>query len=222
MSQSELFQQHLVEHTPEHEVMQRWSPDSLLWKGVARRYESELMTAVEHIFRTAPPRQLQTPGGKTMSAAMTNSGDFGWVSDRKGYRYEATDPLSGRAWPALPKVFRTLAQFVAHEAGYANFEPDVALVNLYQPGTAMSLHQDRDEADFTQPIVSISLGLPVTFLWGGQQRRDKPEQHLLEHGDVLVWGGADRLRFHGVKKLAEGQHPLCGRQRINITLRRAK
>ncbi|HET8817418.1 MAG TPA: DNA oxidative demethylase AlkB [Pseudidiomarina sp.] len=222
MSQSDLFEHHLTKHTPAHEVMQRWSRDTLLWQGMARPYESELLTAVARIFQTAPPRRLQTPGGKTMSAAMTNSGDYGWVSDRNGYRYEATDPLSGRAWPKLPIVFQTLAQRAAQAAGYEHFQPDVALINLYEPGTAMSLHQDRDEADFTQPIVSISLGLPVIFLWGGMQRRDKPDTYLLEHGDVLVWGGADRLRFHGVKKLADGQHPLCGRKRINITLRRAR
>ncbi|RUO42257.1 DNA oxidative demethylase AlkB [Pseudidiomarina aestuarii] len=203
-------------------MMQRWSADTLHWKGLARRYEKELMHAVETVFADAPPRQLQTPGGKTMSAAMTNSGDYGWVSDRKGYRYETKDPLSGRPWPTLPNVFHVLAEQAAAAAGYPDFRPDVALINQYQPGTAMGLHQDRDEADFTQPIVSISLGLPVIFLWGGLQRRDKPEQHLLEHGDVLVWGGADRLRFHGVKKLAKGTHPLCGQQRINITLRRAR
>lgn len=202
--------------------MQRWSPDTLLWRGLARRYETDILTALEKIFVAAPPRQLQTPGGKTMSAAMTNSGDLGWVSDRKGYRYEPNDPLSGEPWPQLPDSFRAVAELAAHEAGYTNFDPDVALINLYQPGTAMSLHQDRDEVDFSQPIVSISLGLPMTFLWGSLQRRDKPEQYLLEHGDVLVWGGADRLRFHGVKKLAAGEHPLLGSKRINITLRRAR
>lgn len=222
MTQSDLFQFGLPEHTAEHESLQWWSPHTMHWKGYARRYEHELLQAIEQIFTHAPPRQLQTPGGKMMSATMTNCGDLGWVSDRKGYRYESKDPLSGKTWPPMPSIIQHIATAAAREAGYPDFCPDAALINSYKPGTAMSLHQDRDEIDFSQPIVSISLGLPMTFLWGGQQRKDKPQLYLLEHGDVLVWGGADRLRFHGVKKLANGNHPLCGSRRFNITLRRAR
>jgi alkylated DNA repair protein (DNA oxidative demethylase) len=163
-----------------------------------------------------------TPGGYRMSVAMTNCGDFGWVSDRRGYRYDGLDPDSGKHWPAMPKAFLDLAARAALEAGYPGFVPDACLINRYEPGTRLTLHQDKNEADFDAPIVSVSLGLPATFLFGGAERRDRPRRVRLFHGDVAVWGGPSRLAFHGIASLGEGHHPELGRQRINLTLRRAR
>jgi alkylated DNA repair protein (DNA oxidative demethylase) len=164
---------------------------------------------------------MVTPGGYTMTVAMTNCGRAGWVTDRRGYRYDVADPETGRPWPAMPRIFTTLAEGAASEAGFARFAPDSCLINRYEPGTQLSLHQDKNERDFAAPIVSVSLGLPATFLWGGAKRADRPQRVKLENGDVVVWGGKTRLNFHGVAKLAEGQHPLTGRTRINLTFRKA-
>ena len=160
---------------------------------------------------------MVTPGGHQMSVAMTNCGSAGWVTDRSGYRYDANDPEAGKPWPAMPPLFRKLAEQAAVEAGFSNFSPDACLINRYQPGARMSLHQDKDELDFGAPIVSVSLGLPAIFLFGGSKRSDKPQRYRLEHGDVAVWGGPARLAFHGVAPLADGEHALLGRQRINLT-----
>jgi alkylated DNA repair protein (DNA oxidative demethylase) len=156
-----------------------------------------------------------------LSAEMTNCGALGWISDAAGYRYTPIDPATGKRWPKLPSTFRKLANEVAVHGGYASFEPDACLINRYEPGARMSLHQDRNERDFTQPIVSVSLGLPAVFLFGGLARSDRTQQLLLQHGDVLVWGGPARLRFHGVRPIADGEHPTTGRCRINLTLRKA-
>ena len=164
---------------------------------------------------------MVTPGGLTMSVAMTNCGALGWVTDRRGYRYSALDPESDLPWPALPASFRRLAQDAAAVAGYAAFEPDACLVNRYEPGAKLSLHQDADERDFTQPIVSVSLGVPATFLFGGLRRADKTQRIALADGDVVVWGGPARMRFHGVLPLKDGQHSRLGAQRINLTFRKA-
>ena len=153
---------------------------------------------------------------------MTNCGSAGWVTDRSGYRYDSADPESGKPWPPMPPSFRALAEQAAAEAGFDGFAPDACLVNRYQPGARMSLHQDRDEGDFGAPIVSVSLGLPAIFLFGGLQRSDKTQRYRLEHGDIVVWGGPARLAFHGVAPLADGEHPRMGRQRINLTFRRAR
>lgn len=155
-----------------------------------------------------------------MSVAMTNCGPYGWVSDRRGYRYQRNDLLSGAPWPAMPAVWRALAVRAAAEAGYANFQPDACLVNSYQPGAKLSLHQDKDEKDLSAPIVSLSLGLPAVFLFGSTQRSDRPQRFRLEHGDVVVWGGPSRLAFHGVAPLADGEHFLTGQRRINLTFRK--
>jgi DNA oxidative demethylase len=157
-----------------------------------------------------------------MSVAMTNCGCYGWVSDASGYRYDAIDPESGKPWPAMPAPFRKLAEDAAAEAGFPGFAPDACLINRYQPGARLSLHQDRDERHLGAPIVSVSLGLPATFLFGGLKRSDPTRRYRLEHGDVVVWGGPARLAFHGVAPLAEGEHGLLGRQRINLTFRRAR
>lgn len=165
---------------------------------------------------------MQTPGGKTMSVAMSNCGEFGWLTDRRGYRYERTDPVGEKTWPPMPDFLRELATSAAAAAGFAEFFPDACLINRYKPGARMSLHQDRDEIDFGAPIVSISLGLPATFLFGGDTRAERPERIELEHGDVLVFGGASRLRFHGVLPLKAGLDPVYGAERINLTLRKAR
>ena len=194
----------------------------MLLRGFARPLERELMAALHTIAAQAPFRHMQTPGGHQMSVAMTNCGGVGWITDRRGYRYDAVDPLSQQSWPGMPPAFLDLAAKAAAEAGFAGFSPDACLINRYEPGARMSLHQDRDERDFGAPIVSVSLGLPAIFLWGGLKRSDKPQRFRLEHGDVVVWGGVSRLYFHGVAPLAEGEHALLGRHRINLTFRKAR
>jgi len=197
-------------------------PGTWLLHGEAFDAAPALFAEVQHLTAVAPFRQMQTPGGYRMSVAMSNCGPFGWVTDRSGYRYAATDPLSGLPWPPLPPLFLQIAGAAAERAGYPGFVPDACLINRYAPGARMALHQDKDERDFTAPIVSLSLGLPVVFLFGGTQRSDPPARLLLSHGDVLVWGGPDRLRFHGVMPLKPGRHELLGEQRINLTFRKAR
>ncbi|MDD2927020.1 DNA oxidative demethylase AlkB, partial [Rhodoferax sp.] len=158
----------------------------------------------------------------TMSVAMTNCGALGWVSDPQGYRYSTHDPLSGQPWPAMPECLLALAQGAAAQAGYAHFEPEACLINQYQPGARLSLHQDKDEQDLSAPIVSLSLGLPAVFLFGTPSRKDRPQRWRLLHGDVVVWGGPSRLAYHGVLPLADGVHALLGRQRLNLTFRRVR
>jgi alkylated DNA repair protein (DNA oxidative demethylase) len=194
---------------------------AVLLRGFARPFESELIAVLGAIAAEAPFRHMVTPGGHSMSVAMTNCGTLGWVTDRSGYRYDRNDPETGRPWPAMPALFRQLAGQAATQAGFLEFAPDACLINRYQPGARMSLHQDRDEKDFGAPIVSVSLGLPAVFLFGGLKRSDKPRRFRLQHGDVAVWGGPSRLAFHGVGPLAEGEHASLGRRRINLTFRTA-
>ncbi len=191
-------------------------------KGFAEPKAVALWQAVQEVVAVAPWRQLVTPGGRKMSVLTTNCGQWGWLSDAKGYRYERHDPLTGSPWPKMPEVFFELAVEAAAQAGFAGFEPDACLINRYQPGTKMGLHQDRDEENHEAPIVSLSLGLPAQFLWGGATRSETPKRIELHHGDVVVWGGIARLKFHGIAIVLPGQHPLLGEQRINLTLRRAK
>jgi len=180
---------------------------------------SGLYEAIKGVEQKAPFRHMKTAGGFTMSAAITSCGDFGWISDRRGYRYSKTDPVTEQPWPAIPDILRETAQQCALEAGYKDFNPDACLINRYAPGAKMSLHQDKDEKDFTAPIVSISLGVPATFLFGGPKRSDKTIKVPVTHGDVVVWGGQSRLYFHGVSPIKEAYHPFWGDQRINITFR---
>lgn len=194
---------------------------AVLLRGHALAAQHELLADVRRVIAAAPLRHLVTPGGLRMSVAMTNCGALGWVSDRRGYRYDAFDPDRGTAWPPMPASFRALAREAAAQAGFEGFAPDACLINRYVPGAKLSLHQDRDERDFGAPIVSVSLGLPAVFLLGGLRRADPALRVALHHGDVVVWGGAARLRFHGVLPLADGQHPLTGGERINLTFRRA-
>lgn len=182
---------------------------------------SGLLQAMREVEAAAPLRHMITPGGFTMSVAMTCCGQVGWVTDRKGYRYQRQDPQTGLPWPEMPEAFEALAREAAGEAGFAGFVPDSCLINRYEWGTRLSLHQDRNERDFSAPIVSVSLGLPAVFLFGGMRRSERPRRVLLESGDVVVWGGPARLAFHGVAPLAQGSHPLTGTHRINLTLRKA-
>jgi DNA oxidative demethylase len=194
---------------------------AVLLRGFARANENRLMAALHAIVAQAPFRHMVTPGGHTMSVAMTNCGTAGWTTDRSGYRYAFADPETGQPWPSMPFPFRQLAEQAAAAAGFDGFAPDACLINRYEPGAKMSLHQDKDEHDFGAPIVSVSLGLPAIFMFGGLKRSDKPRRYRLAHGDVVVWGGPSRLAYHGVAPLADGEHPALGRQRINLTFRRA-
>ncbi len=192
-----------------------------LLRGFALGVERALLAALDTVVAAAQFRHLVTPGGYRMSVAMTNCGEAGWISDRSGYRYDAVDPDSLRRWPAMPPVFADLAGRAAEQAGFGGFAADACLINRYEPGSRLSLHQDRNERDYDAPIVSVSLGLPAVFLFGGARRSDRPLRVPLEHGDVVVWGGPARLAFHGVAQVADGVHPVIGRQRINLTFRRA-
>jgi alkylated DNA repair protein (DNA oxidative demethylase) len=195
---------------------------AVLLRGFTGPIEADLIAELRAVVTQAPFRQMFTPGGHQMSVAMTNCGDLGWVTDRSGYRYDGNDPQTGKPWPAMPASFRDLAGRAAAAAAFEAFSPDACLINRYQPGARMSLHQDRDEEDFGAPIVSISLGLPATFLFGGLKRSDKPRRFRLEQGDIVVWGGPARLVYHGVAPLADAEHPALGRQRINLTFRKAR
>jgi alkylated DNA repair protein (DNA oxidative demethylase) len=215
---ADLFE-NFVNARPSRETM---AAGAVLLRGFARSFESELIAALHEITARAPFRRMFTPGGHQMSVAMTNCGTAGWVTDRGGYRYDGADPDSGKAWPKMPAPFRELARRASEQGGFENFAPDACLINRYEPGAKMSLHQDKDERDFAAPIVSVSLGLSAVFLFGGIKRSDKPKRYGLEHGDVVVWGGPSRLFFHGVAPLADGEHAVLGRQRINLTFRKAR
>jgi len=206
-----------VNSTPE-----RFATDAWVWRGRAVATAGRLIADLEGVVGASPWRRVITPGGKPMSVDMTNCGECGWVSDRRGYRYESVDPLTGKQWAPIPESFRTLAGDSAAAVGFAGFDPDACLVNRYAPGAKMALHQDRDERDMSQPIVSVSLGLPITFMFGGPLRSDPTTKITLEHGDVVIWGASSRLFFHGVGTLRAGLHPLTGATRINLTFRRAR
>ena len=197
------------------------APGAVLLRGFARDRAPALLAGVAEVLARAPLRHLVTPGGFRMSVAMSNCGALGWVSDRSGYRYTPEDPDSGQPWPAMSAAFLELADAAARAAGFEAFVPDACLINRYEPGTRLSLHQDRDERSYGWPIVSVSLGLPAVFLFGGPKRADRTQRVPLAHGDVVVWGGPSRLHHHGVLPVKEGEHPLTGRSRINLTFRKA-
>ena len=197
-------------------------PEGLsLLRGFVRDETEALLAIIADVSEAAPFRTMQVPGGGTMSVAMTNCGQAGWVTDAKGYRYSPVDPLSDQPWPAMPEALSDLAMRASHTAGFGDFVPDGCLINRYAPGARMGLHQDRDEADRRAPIVSVSLGLPATFLFGGLKRGDPTMKLALEHGDVVVWGGPARLAFHGIAPLKPGMHLLTGGCRYNLTLRKS-
>jgi len=193
----------------------------VLLHGFALTEASKLFAHVTRMAAASPFRHMITPGGFRMSIGITNCGKVGWISDRKGYRYAAIDPETGKPWPAMPPLFSTLAERAAAAGGFPGFASDACLINRYEPGARLTLHQDRNELDFSQPIVSVSLGLPATFLFGGDTRKERPRRYRLESGDVVVWGGPARLAFHGVAPLKEGISDLTGGSRINLTFRKA-
>ncbi|CAG73821.1 alkylated DNA repair protein [Pectobacterium atrosepticum SCRI1043] len=209
------------------EASRRWTetlaPGAVILRGHAYDDAPALLAALQTVIACAPLRNMITPGGFVMSVAMSNCGQLGWVTDEQGYRYTSHDPLSGEAWPAMPEAFSLLAKQAASEAGFADFEPDACLINRYDVGTRMSLHQDKNERDFHQPIVSVSLGLSATFLFGGMVRSDKAQRVPLTHGDVVVWGGESRLYFHGILPLKSGAVPegMPDECRFNLTFRKA-
>ena len=207
-----------AEETPWSEPL---APGAMIVRRLAREHSTVLLAAIEQVAAVSPFRHMVTPGGYTMSVAMTNCGPLGWSTDRHGYCYASVDPLSGRSWPAMPACFRQLAQAAAERAGYRGFDPDACLINRYQPGAKLSLHQDKDEARLDAPIDSVSLGLPAVFQFGGLRRSDPLRRVLLEHGDVVVWGGESRLFYHAILPLKEGCHPQVGPWRYNLTFRRA-
>jgi len=212
----------LFESQAEFEVREeRLAPGAVVLRRYAVAHEAALLAGVREVIAGAPLRHMVTPGGFRMSVAMTNCGSLGWVTEEAGYRYDPVDPLSGGNWPPLPDSFVGVAQSAAAQAGFRGFVPDACLVNRYEPGARMSLHQDRNERDYDAPIVSVSLGLPAVFLFGGAKRADRARRVPLAHGDVVVWGGPARLRYHGVAPLRDGSHPLTGGCRYNLTLRKA-
>ncbi|ESQ79319.1 DNA oxidative demethylase AlkB [Asticcacaulis sp. YBE204] len=203
------------------EPFQPLSEGAMLLAGFAADRASELLAAVSAVTQIAPFRHMVTPGGWPMSVAMTNCGIAGWVTDRSGYRYDSVDPQTSSPWPAMPTCFAALASAAAAAGGFLGFQPDACLINRYEPGARLSLHQDRNEGDFDQPIVSVSLGLPAIFLWGGRTRQDRVRRIPLLHGDVVVWGGPARLTYHGINPLKIGDHPLTSGVRYNLTFRKA-
>ena len=195
--------------------------ESWVLREFALSHEMALLEALNQILAEAPLHAMTTPGGQKMSVRTSSCGALGWVSDRHGYRYETTDPVSGKPWPRMPDIFSSLAQHAANAAGFSDFQPDACLINRYEPGAKMGLHQDKDEQDFSQPIVSVSLGIPAIFLFGGLKRQDRALRLTLTHGDVVVWGGVDRLRFHGILPIKANRHPTLANQRVNLTFRKA-
>lgn len=208
--------------TPRRNDHEEFAPGAWVLRGFALDAAAVLLAEIERIAAQSPFRHLVTPGGKTMSVAMTNCGAVGWYSDRHGYRYAEIDPETGEPWPAMPRAFSRLARAAAHAAGFDDYAPDVCLVNRYEIGTRLTLHVDQDERDHRSPIVSISLGLPATFLFGGLARKDPQRRIPLVHGDVVVWGGPSRMRYHGVLPIKDGEHPLTGARRYNLTFRVAR
>jgi alkylated DNA repair protein (DNA oxidative demethylase) len=203
---------------PSREVM---ADGATLLRGSALPFEADILSALQAIVDRAPFRRMTTPGGYVMSVAMTNCGAAGWITDRTGYRYDRIDPESGQPWPAMPDCFLELAVAAAGESGYPRFVPDACLINRYDPGARLSLHQGKNERDFANPIVSVSMGLPTTFQFGGLKRNDPVRKFALRHGDIAVWGGRSRLRHHGIPELKDGEHETMGRMRINLTFRSA-
>jgi DNA oxidative demethylase len=203
------------------EIAGRLAEGAVVLRCFARREAGDLVAAVGRIAAVSPFRHMVTPGGFRMSVAMTSCGDAGWVTDRGGYHYSPVDPVTGQTWPPMPSIFQSLAERAAAAGGFAGFHPDSCLINRYEPGTKLSLHRDEDERDMTAPVVSVSLGLPATFLWGGLSRKDPQRRVRLDSGDVVVWGGPARLVYHGIAPLAEGEHKLTGAARINLTFRSA-
>lgn len=207
---------------PATDSREELAPGAWVLRGFALDVAETLLAEIERIAAASPFRHLVTPGGQKMSVAMTNCGEVGWFSDRRGYRYVQVDPDTGQAWPAMPAVFASLARDAARAAGFDDYAPDVCLINHYEVGTRLTLHQDHDERDRRAPIVSVSLGLPATFLFGGLARKEPQRRIPLVHGDVVAWGGPSRMRYHGVLPIKDGEHALTGSRRYNLTFRVAR
>jgi alkylated DNA repair protein (DNA oxidative demethylase) len=210
----------LFDNDPSPSSKEPLEDGAVLLRGFAVLEAPALLEEVAWIAATAPFRHLVTPGGHSMSVAMTNCGRVGWVSDRAGYRYDSVDPDTGANWPAMPAALLDVAVRAAAEAGFTDYDPDACLINRYLAGTKLGLHQDRDEKDPWAPIVSVSLGIPAVFLWGGKHRSDPTRRLLVEHGDIAVWGGPARFVYHGIATVKDGTHPLTGAERINLTFRK--
>jgi alkylated DNA repair protein (DNA oxidative demethylase) len=206
---------------PERSTVQSIGPRACVLRGFALPYVDDLLVSLTAIEQVSPFRHMVTPGGFTMSVALTNCGALGWTTDSRGYRYTRVDPESDRPWPAMPDAFARLAHEAAKAAGFDGYSSDACLINRYLPGARLTLHQDKDERDYSAPIVSVSLGVTATFLFGGHKRTDRTAKVPLTHGDVVVWGAEDRLRYHGVMPLKDEPHPLLGSRRINLTFRKA-
>lgn len=217
-STADLFADEALQQPPGREQI---GEQSYVLRGYALPWLERLLPELRRVLAQSPFRQMVTPGGFTMSAALSSCGDLGWTTDSTGYRYSPIDPNNQQPWPALPAALRELAVMAAADADFDDFEPDACLINRYVPGAKMSLHQDKNERRYAAPVVSVSLGLPAIFLFGGHERSDKTQKVSLFHGDVVVWGGVDRLRFHGVMPIKPGTHPVMGPQRINLTFRTA-
>jgi alkylated DNA repair protein (DNA oxidative demethylase) len=197
-------------------------PGAVLLHEFAASQASALFEAMQEVAGCSPFRHMTTPGGYRMSVAMTNCGECGWITDGTGYRYDTVDPSTANRWPSMPRVFRDVATSAAAAAGFSDFAPDACLISRYEPGARLSLHQDKDEIDLESPVVSISLGLRAVFLFGGHRRCDRPRRVPLTHGDVVVWGGPARLRYHGVMPLEDGRHSMLEASRVNLSLRKAR
>lgn len=197
------------------------APGAVILRRFALAHAEALFQAIETVADISPFRHMVTPGGYTMSVAMTNCGNLGWTTNDRGYLYSPVDPLTRQPWPLIPEAFSALCHDSAVAAGYPHFQPDACLINRYAPGAKLSLHQDKDEPDLRAPIVSVSLGLPAVFQFGGLLRNDPLKRLMLEHGDVVVWGGESRLFYHGIQPLKPGIHPLAGEYRYNLTFRQA-
>lgn len=219
---SKVMTHDLFAELPPEPICENLMDGAVVLRQFALAEAEQLLDGIWQVTVQSPLRQMKTPGGHTMSVAISCCGEQGWVTDSRGYRYQTKDPDSGQPWPAMPEALHRFAGRAADAAGFANFEPDSCLINRYRPGAKMGLHQDRDEQDFSQPIVSVSLGLPVVFQFGGLKRNERPIKVPLAHGDVVVWGGPARLRYHGVLTMKAGEHPLTGACRYNLTFRRAR
>jgi len=222
LMERDVTRERLVPSRVPHAWCEPLGPGAVLLHEFATPCAGALVSALKEVVRCSPFRHMTTRGGYRMSVAMTNCGECGWVTDARGYRYDTVDPSTATRWPPMPGVFRETATAAAVAAGFSDFAPDACLMSRYEPGARLSLHQDRDELDLESPIVSISLGLPVVFLFGAQRRSDRPRRVPLTHGDVVVWGGPARLRYHGVMPLGDGHHPMLGAYRVNLSLRRAR
>jgi len=206
-----LFSQLAAE--PTHEEI---FPGATLMRGLAQAQDGEFLEAMQGVLSAAPLHHATTPTGLPMGVMVSDCG----TPEAFRRRWDPANPAVRQMWPPMPRALLDFSLRCAVRAGFPLFRPDTCHVNRYQAGTKLGLHQDRHECDMSQPIVSVSFGLECVFLLGGLERTDSPKRILLEHGDVIVWGGPSRMRFHGVQPLKPGHHPLTGPYRYNLTFRK--